>query len=581
MNRPRIRLRTLLLIAAIMAFLHGQSEVPPSFSFRDAAAQAGLDQLTVYGGRDTNKYLLETTGCGAALIDYDNDGDLDVYLVNGSRLEGYPQGKAPTGHFYRNRGDGTFEDVTEASGLAVAGWGQAACVGDYDNDGWEDLFLTFYGQNRLFRNRSDGTFQEVTEKAGLAQDRLRWNVGCSFLDGDNDGHLDLFVGNYIDLDLETAPTPDSGACRYKGVPVACGPPGLQGGTNLYYRNRGDGTFQDASRSSGIAAANGTYALGAVTADFNNDGWMDIYVANDSNPAALYQNQGDGKFQDLGILAGVAFSQDGKPQAGMGVSAGDVDNDGDIDLFKTNFAEDTVNLYLNSNQGFFEDATFKAGLGINTRFLGWGCGLHDFDNDGWLDIFEVNGHVYPEVLNLGDSTSYQQRKVIYRNLRNGRFEDVSEKVGSAVMQPRAGRGAAFGDIDNDGDIDVVVNNVHQRPSLYLNEVKAPHNWVQVRPLGSASNKSGIGARVRLRAGGLTRVDEVRSGGSYYSQNQLRLHFGLGMAEKIDWMEIRWPGGKTQRFEDLPLNRILYVVEGQQQVYQAHPGAQRKAPASTPD
>ncbi|HSR52848.1 MAG TPA: CRTAC1 family protein [Acidobacteriota bacterium] len=552
-------------------------EKKPLFQFRDAASQAGLDQLTVYGGRDSNKFLLETTGCGLALIDYDNDGDLDVYLVNGSRLEGYPEGQAPTGHFYRNRGDGTFDDVTQASGLAPAGWGQAACVGDYDNDGWDDLFLTFYGQNRLFRNGGDGTFQDVTAKSGLEQDRLRWNVGCSFLDGDNDGDLDLFVGNYIDLDLETAPTPDAGGCLYKGVPVACGPPGLQGGTNLYYRNLGDGTFEDASQQSGIASANGTYALGAITLDFNRDGWMDIYVANDSNPAALYQNQGQGKFQDMGILAGVAYSQDGKPQAGMGVSAGDVDNDGDIDLFKTNFAEDTVNLYLNGSQGFFEDITFRAGLGINTRFLGWGCGLHDFDNDGWLDIFEVNGHVYPEVLNLDDSTSYKQRKVIYRSLGRSagqvRFEDVSEQVGSAVVQPRAGRGAAFGDIDNDGDIDVLVNNVHDRPSLYLNDLEASHNWIQVRPLGAASNRSGIGARVRLKAGGLIRVDEVRSGGSYYSQNQLRLHFGLGDAEKIDWLEITWPGRKTERLEDLPVNRILYVVEGQGRALESHPRGSR--------
>ena len=450
---------------ALLMFLFPTPATASGFRLEDATARSGIDQLTVYGGEKSNRYLLETTGCGAALFDYDNDGWLDAFLVNGSRWEAFPKGKEPVSHLYRNQHDGTFADVTQASGMSRAGWGQAACVGDFDNDGFDDLFVSYWGPNALYRNNGDGTFEDATSKAGLTQQRRRWNSGCAFLDYDRDSDLDLFVANYVDFEPATTPTPDSGLCLYKGVGVACGPAGLKGGKNLLYRNNGDGSFTDISGISGIENASGTYGLGVLTADFDNDGWVDVYVANDSSPNTLYRNNRNRTFTDMGLVSGVAYSQDGKSQAGMGVAAADVNHDGRLDIFKTNFSEDTANLYLNLGKGFFEDSAMSRGMGVNTRFLGWGCGLVDFDNDGWVDIFQVNGHVYPEVDRLGSGSRYRQRKIVYRNKGKGTFEDVTHQVGSAVLEPRPGRGAAFGDYDNDGDLDVLVNNVNARPDLY--------------------------------------------------------------------------------------------------------------------
>jgi enediyne biosynthesis protein E4 len=341
------------------------------FSFTNIAQEAGLTAVTVYGGTATNKYLLETTGSGVAVIDFDGDGWLDVFVVNGSVLEGFPKGDAPTAHLYRNRRDGTFEDVTASAGLTQNGWGQAACAGDFDNDGHDDLFVTYWGQNRLFRNRGDRTFEDVTKRAGLATAKPRWGAGCAFLDYDRDGRLDLIAANYIDFDMASTPVPESGLCRYKGLPVACGPPGLPGGKNVLYHNLGNGEFADVSDRAGITRASGTYGLGVSTLDFNDDGWVDVYVANDSNPSALYLNNRDGTFKDIAVAAGCAYSQDGKPQAGMGVATGDYDRNGTVDLFKTNFAGDTSTLYANDGKGSCEDRTFSAGVGVNTRWLGWG------------------------------------------------------------------------------------------------------------------------------------------------------------------------------------------------------------------
>jgi hypothetical protein len=544
----------LLLLAA------SGPEAKPPFSFEDAGRAAGLTATTVYGGEKTNTFLLETTGCGAALFDYDGDGWLDAFVVNGTTLEGFPKGAEPTGHLYRNRGNGTFEDVTARSGIAQAGWGQGACTGDYDNDGHEDLFVTAYGQDRMWRNRGDGRFEEVTAKAGFARTRTRWGTGCAFLDYDRDGSLDVFVANYIDLDLATAPRPDSGLCRYKGIQVACGPPGLAGGKNALYRNRRDGTFEDVSEKSGITRAAGTYGLGVSTLDFDDDGWTDLYVANDSNPAALYRNRRDGTFEDVASTAGCAYSQDGKPQAGMGLGIGDLDRNGTMDVFKTNFAGDTSTLYSNTGKGFCEDRTFAAGIGVNTRWLGWGAGAVDLDNDGWLDLFLVNGHVYPEVWQLPTEAAYRQRKVVYRNLANGRFADVSEALGPPVTDPKAGRGAAFGDVDNDGDVDVVVNNVHDTPDLFRTRADPAHHWLLVKLEGTKSNRSAIGARVRVEAGGASQWQEVRGGGSYISQNDLRAHFGLGAATRVDRLEVRWPNGLVEEWRDLPADRVHRLVEG---------------------
>jgi hypothetical protein len=530
------------------------------FSFTEIARSAGLDQFTVYGGVRTNRYLLETTGCGVAVLDVDADGWLDVFLVNGTTLEGFPRTKAPISHLYRNRRDGTFEDITARSGVKQTGWGQGACAADYDNDGDDDLYVTSWGQNLLYRNRGDGTFDNVTARAGLANARSRWGAGCAFLDYDRDGRLDILAANYIDFDLATAPVPESGLCRYKGIPVACGPPGLRGGKNVLYRNKGDDTFEDVSERSGIMAAAGTYGLGVSTLDFDDDGWTDVYVANDSNPSTLYRNNRDGTFTDVAIKAGCAFSQDGKPQAGMGVAIGDYDRNGTMDIFKTNFAGDTSTLYANTGTGFCDDRTFPAGIGRNTRWLGWGVGFADFDLDGWLDLFLVNGHVYPEVAQLKSEAGYRQRKVVYRNQGNGRFDDVTEALGAPVTIPKAGRGAAFADLDNDGDVDVIVNNVHDTPDLYRTNAPAGRNWLTVKLAGRTSNRSAIGARIRAVAGAVAQTQEVRGGGSYYAQNDLRVHFGLGTASLVDRVDVRWPNGLEESWTNVAANRILTLTEG---------------------
>ena len=536
-------------------------------SFINVARESGLNAKTIFGGEHKNKYLLETTGCGVAFYDYDNDDWLDIFLVNGWRLEGFPKGQEPVSHLFKNNRDGTFTDVTSKSGLIHYGWGQGVCVGDYDNDGFDDIYITSFGKSVLYHNNGNGTFTDVTEKAGVGTNGKRWNTGCAFVDYDRDGHLDLFIANYIDLDLATAPLPESGPCVYKGVLVACGPPGLIGGKNILFHNNGDGTFSDVSERAGVLQANGTFGLGVLTADFNNDGWPDIYVANDSTASALYENKKNGTFSDVAMEAGCALSADGKPQAGMGVSAADYDLDGNLDIVKTNFAGDTPSLYHNLGGGNFEDATFTAGLGKHTQYLGWGCGFFDMDNDGWPDILICNGHVYPEVEQLRTEAGYPQQKILYRNLRNGHFEDVSSQGGPGIMTPVASRGAAFGDFDNDGDIDVVVNTVNDFPQLLRCDSRLENNWLKIKTIGTKSNRSGIGARLRCvtHPPGETKphsqIDEVRSGGSYISQNDLRVHFGIGKAEKVELLEIRWPSGAVDTLKDVKPNQMIVVKEGE--------------------
>jgi len=536
-------------------------------SFVDVARDAGLNAKTIYGGEHKNKYLLETTGCGVAFYDYDNDGWLDIFLVNGWRLEGFPEGQEPTSHLFKNNRDGTFSDVTAKAGLIHHGWGQGVCIGDYDNDGWDDLFVSYFGKNVLYHNNGDGTFTDITDKAGVGGNGKRWNTGCAFVDYDRDGKLDLFVANYIDLDLATAPVPESGPCLYKGVMVACGPPGLKGGKNILFHNNGDGTFTDVSESAGILQTGGTFGLGVLTADFDNDGWPDIYVANDSSTSALYQNKRNGKFIDIAVEAGCALSPDGKPQAGMGVSAADYDLDGNLDIVKTNFAGDTPSLYHNLGGANFEDTTFSAGLGAHTQYLGWGCGFLDFDNDGWPDILICNGHVYPEVEQLKTEAGYAQHKLLYRNMRNGRFEEVTDSTGPGITAAVAARGCAFGDFDNDGDIDVVVNTVNGLPQLLRCDSSSGNNWIKIKAIGVKSNRSGIGARITCitsvpgESKPHRQIDEVRSGGSYFSQSDLRVHFGLGKAEKVNVLEIRWPSGQVDTIEDVAANQIVYLKETQ--------------------
>jgi len=543
---------------------------PLGVSFVDVVHQSGLNIQTTYGGEGSNKYLLETTGCGLAFYDYDNDGWLDLFLVNGWRLDGFAPGQEPHCHLFKNNRDGTFTDVTAGSGLEhKTGWGQACCVGDYDNDGHDDLFVTYYGQNALYRNHGDGTFTDVTDKAGLIQpgSKTRWNTGCTFVDYDRDGHLDLFVANYVDMDLKTAPRPQDGPCTYKGMLVACGPPGLPGGKNILYHNNGDGTFTDVSEKSGMWTAVGTYGLSVAASDLDNDGWPDIYVANDSAPATLYLNQKDGTFRDVAIEAGAALSAEAKPQAGMGVSIGDYNRDGNLDVVKTNFAGDTDSLYTNLGEGNFEDHTYPSGLGVNTRLLGWGVGFFDMDNDGWLDILMSNGHVYPEVDKSNADLKYAEHKYLYRNLRNGRFEDVTSQGGPGIMENAPARGTAFGDYNNDGVIDVAVNCVNALPQLLRCTSTLHRNWIKLKLVGVKSNRSGIGSRVTVTATTLpdaqkplVQMDELRSGGSYFSQNDLRMHFGLDQAKQADLVEIRWLSGQVDQFRNLAVNQLYVIQEG---------------------
>ncbi len=544
----------------VVALAGDQKDEHPNIAFTDVARSAGVTARTIFGGEHKNIYLLETTGCGAAFFDYDGDGWIDIFLVNGWRLEGFPPGKAPTNHLYHNNGDGTFTDVSARAGLLHSGWGQGVCVGDYDNDGFDDLFVTYWGFNRLYHNNGDGTFTDVSEKAGVAGRKRRWNTGCAFLDYDRDGHLDLFIANYIDFDPKTAPLPETGPCLYKGIPVACGPPGLPGGKNILYHNNGDGTFTDVSEKAGITETMGTYGLGVLTVDVDNDGWVDIYVADDSAPSILYHNNKDGTFTDIAMEAGCAYSLDGKPQAGMGVAAGDYDRDGWLDIFKTNFSDDSCNLYHNLGKGMFDDAVFVAGIGANTRWLSWGCGFFDLDNNGWLDILVCNGHVYPEVEKLKRHYTYREPKELYLNLKNGRFRDISQLVGGPITEPRPSRGCAFGDFDNDGDIDVVVNNINDWPQLLRNDYGGSHHWIHIGLIGTKSNRSGIGARLICVTGTFRQIEEVRSGGSYISQNDLRVHFGLGEAKVIDRLEIHWPSGRVDTLKNVPADEIIYVKEG---------------------
>ena len=540
------------------------TQLSPGITFTNVARQAGITHKTIYGGEKSDKYLLETTGCGVAFFDFDNDGWPDLFFVNGWRLEGFPKGQEPTNRLYKNNRDGTFTDVTEKAGLAHSGWGQGVCIGDYDNDGQDDLFVTYWGKNVLYHNNGDGTFTDVTEKTGVAGTRTRWNSGCAFVDYDRDGKLDLFVANYCDGDPSTWPLPEIGPCLYKGRQVACGPPGLPGGKNILFHNNGDGTFTDVSERAGILKTPGTYGLGVLTLDFDNDGWPDIFVANDSQPSALYRNNHDGTFTDVAVMVGCAYSQDGKPQAGMGAAAADYDCDGWLDIFKTNFSEDTASLYHNTGNGFFDDVAFSAGLGINTRYLSWGCGFFDLDNDGWPDIFVASGHIYPEILNMSLDIQYREPKTVYYNLGNGRFLDVSRELGEAILNPVSARGCGFGDFDNDGNMDVVVNPVNDLPELLRLDSPGPsrggNHWIKIRTVGTKSNRSGIGARIRCVTGKHHQIDEVRSGGSWASQNDLRVHFGLGQVAKVDRLEIRWPSGHVETLENVRADQVVCVEEG---------------------
>ena len=535
----------------------------PGVQFIDVADKAGLTIPNVWGGVEHKRSIVETKGSGVAFFDYDHDGWLDIFLTNGDRLDTkWPAGKAPTSHLYKNNRDGTFTDVTEKSGLGVTGWHTGVCIGDYDNDGWDDLFCCFLGHNVLYRNNGNGTFTDVTRKAGLSQGKGRWGAGCTFLDYDRDGFLDLFVCNYIKIDPDHIPSENATTfCQWKGIPIMCGPRGLPGDTNILYRNNGDGTFTDVSEKSGILKPGPRYSITAVSYDFDNDGWPDIYIAVDSEPSILFKNNHDGTFTDIAVAAGCAYDDDGHEQAGMGVAVADYDCDGWFDIFKTNFVDDTSNLYHNNGDGTFNDVTFPSGIGVNNRYVAWGCGFLDYDNDGWQDIMQINGHVYPEVDKYNSGETFKNPRIVYKNLGNGRFSDVSAEMGPGISERFSSRGAAFGDYNNNGNIDVLVLNLNDPPSLLRNEGGNKQNWIKIKLIGTQCNRTAIGARVRVITGKHIQMDEVHSGTSVMSQSDLRLHFGLGNLDKVDVLEVKWPTTqKVERFTQVGANQILTIREG---------------------
>ncbi|SEF70615.1 Repeat domain-containing protein [Bryocella elongata] len=567
---PRYLLKA-ITTAAVMALamvLAAQQPYPPSAEhptpawFVDVATKAGITVRNVNGDAENKKYIVEATGSGVAILDYDRDGWMDIFLVNGQEL--HPEqrrGEAPTSHLFHNNHDGTFTDVTSKAGLVSTAWGQGACVGDYDNDGFDDIYVTDYGKNRLFHNEGNGTFKEVAEQAGAAGTGKEWGTGCAFIDYDRDGKLDIFVANYLHFDLAKTPAPGSEAgCTWKGAPVMCGPRGLPHAPNILYHNEGGGKFKDVSAAAGIEKTEGHYCFSVTTLDYNEDGWPDIYVACDSTPAILYRNNKNGTFTDVAADAGAAFNEDGREQAGMGSTAADYNGDGHLDLFKTNFSDDTATLYKANGDATFTDETTEAGLGINLDALGWGAMFADVDNDGWPDLLVANGHVYPEVDSARLGATFKEPRFLYWNAGNGKFKDLSKSSGPGMTEPLSGRGLAVADLWNDGRLSAVVNNLSDRPMLLVNEARNSNHWLGVRLVGTVSNRDGIGARVVVHLATRDLVDEVRSGSSYNSSSDLRLHFGLGHQEAIKGIDVRWPNGEHEAFKAAGVDRFVELVEG---------------------
>lgn len=545
-------------LALLLAFSLSPELVGESPEYVDIAARAGLGIPVTFGNAIESNYILETTGTGAAIFDFDRDGDNDIFVVNGTTFPLAQAGESPPSMLYVNDGRGRFTESALEVGLAAKGWGQGACVGDFDNDGWDDLAVTYFGSNVLYRNQQ-GRFADSSGGLGQTDDSRRWGAGCAFLDYDQDGLLDLFVSNYVDFDLENTPKPGaSGACEWKGIPVMCGPRGLPRARNLLYRNLGGGQFEDASEAAGILEAGGRYGLGVIAADFDLDGDIDIYVACDMTPSLLYRNNADGTFTDIASEAGVAYSADGQLQAGMGVAVADYDGNGFLDIAKTNFSGDLPSLYNNEDGVFFEDLAFEAGLGAH-QLLGWGALFIDADEDGLPDLMLANGHVYPEVDAADIGETYRQPTLLFKNLGTGTFQDASDKAGPALQVPRPARGLASGDLDGDGHPEVVIVNVNQPPTL-LKNVPDGTSAIVLKLVGVESNRSAIGALVEVSAVGRRLTQAVVGGGSYYSQSDLALHFGLGQASQVEAVRVTWPRGLRQEWTRLDADKRYVLTEG---------------------
>ena len=532
---------------------------PWNSRFVNVGARAGLRAPVIYGPEGHTDYIVETMGCGAAFIDYDNDGWQDLIVLTGRRLQDTPSSAII--RLYRNNRNGTFTDVSEKSGLGRSVWATGITVADYDNDGFDDVFITCWGQNLLFHNNGNGTFADVTAKAGLLHKDDRFASGCTWIDYNRDGLLDLFVTHYAVFEpTKTPPRGKDPACNYGGVPTLCGPAGLDQEPCRLYRNNGDGTFRDVSEPSGILSVKPGYALTAVATDLDGDGWPDIYVACDSTPSLYFHNNHDGTFTEQGLERGVSLSEDGQEQAGMGLGVGDAHGDGSLDIFKTHFRRDTEVLYRNNGKGYFRDVTLRAGLGVETRFVGWGAAIADFDNDGWCDLFFTTGMVYPDLEPKIPGASWKTPNVLFRNLGQGRFEELTTEAGPALLVPHSSRGAAFGDFDNDGDVDILIVNLNEPPSLLRNDVTGAGHWLKVLLEGTSSNRSAIGAQVIATFGERKQAQAVLAQSSYLSVNDRRLHFGLGAATSAD-LEVRWPNGAKESFSAVKAGQLIKIKEGQ--------------------
>jgi len=552
------RFGLLLLLAGAPAMAQQVQPTPMAIKLVDVAKEAGLTLLNITGGQNKD-YIAEVNGNGAAFFDYDNDGLLDVLIVNGSTLEHMKTGGDQMLALYRNNGDGTFSDVTAKAGLIKKGWGMGVCIADTDNDGFEDIFITGFGPNVLFHNNGNGTFSDVTARAGITGSH--WSTGCSFGDYDRDGYVDLYVANYIAFDPRTVPKRGSNPfCKYMGIDVMCGPRGLPGEPDVLYHNNGDGTFTDVTQRAGIRDP-GYPGFTAAFTDFDNDGWPDIFVANDSAPNFLFHNNHDGTFSEVGLFSGISLNGEGREQSNMGVAIGDYNNDGYLDFYITVFSHDTGTLFKNNGDGTFTDATASAGFGQSSMpYLGWGTAFVDLDNDGFPDLFVANGHVYPEIDRFALGSTYYERKQLYQNLGNATFREVTTEIGGGLLIEKSSRGVAYGDYDNDGNLDLLIVNLNDRPTLLHNNCGSRNHWLTLKLIGTKSNRDAIGARVMIQVGGRRQLAEVQSGGSYLSNSDLRLHFGLGGDTRVSNMEIRWPSGLIEKLDNVMGDQILVITEG---------------------